>query len=218
MKKHLVLIAPILFFIILLLALVSAQEIEQITDVDAQKRIIEVTDSGWILTELEVTNNAELPMFEIEIYEYFNELFELGDNITIISGDIEVLNTMPTASGGQFILQLHFPQQLESNETFKIRYWTRSHNSGDFQVPQSLIWYSFDYQGNKIRQNVYSNGRIVHIRSYAESVVEDTFPYIIAGITFVITILVLRYIRKNFGNVVEKKEKPRIFRYWISFR
>ena len=114
MKKHLVISAPILFFIILLLALVSAQKIEQITDVDVQKRVIEVTDSGWILTELEVSNNAELPMFEIEIYEYFNELFELGDNITIISGDIEELNTIPPASNGQFILQLQFPLQLES--------------------------------------------------------------------------------------------------------
>jgi len=180
--------------------------------------VIEVTDLGWILTELEVTNNAESPMFKIEIYEYFNELFELGDNITIISGDILVTNTMPAASGGQFILQLHFPQQLESNETFKIRYWTRSQKSGDFQVPQSLIWYSFNYQGNEIRQNIYSNGRIVHIRSYIESIVEDTFPYIIAGVTFVTTLLLLRYIRKNLGNVVEKKEKPRIFRYLISFR
>jgi len=37
-------------------------------------------------------------MFEIEIYEYFNEHFELGDNITIISRNILVTDKMPAAS------------------------------------------------------------------------------------------------------------------------
>lgn len=212
MKRYSKMILLTLIITIFLTKPVISQDTEQITDIKVKKNVIEVTNSGWILIDLEITNLGDIPLYEIEIYEYYIELFDIGKNITIIYNEVQVLEKMPSASGGQFILPIYQIEQLQSNEVLKIRYWTRSFESGDFRIPQSLVWYSFDYNDNNLRQNMYSNGLIVHIRSDIENIVTDIFPYVMAGLTFVTAIIVLRYIRKNFGSIITERKKPGIFR------
>lgn len=212
MKRYSKIILLTLIIAIFLIKPIPAQDIEQITNINVKKSVLEVTSSGWILIDLEIKNLGEIPLYEIEIYGYYNALFDIGENITIIYDDISILEKMPTSSAGQFILSIYQVEQFESNQVLKIRYWTRSLESGDFRVPQSLVWYSFDDNNNKFRQNMYSNGLIVHVRSEAENIVIDIFPYIIAGLTFLTALIVLRYIRKNFSKIVTERKKPGIFK------
>lgn len=212
MKRYSKICVTILFIMFFIIKISSAQEIEQLSDINVKKSVLDVTDLGWILIDVEIKNRGEKPIYEIEIYEYYNVLFDIGENITIIYGNTSTMLRMPSTSGGQIILPISQVEKLETNEIIKIRYWARSFESGDFHIPQSLVWYSFDYNENAIRQNMYSNGLLVHIRSYAENLTRDILPYVISGGTFVISILVLRYIRKNFRNIEIKKQKPGIFR------
>jgi len=212
MKKYSKICVTILFIMFFIIKISSAQETEQLTDINVKKNVLEVTDSGWILINVEITNRGEKQIYEIEISEYYNVLFDIGENITIIYGNTSTMLTMPSTSGGQIIIPINQVKKLETNEVIKIRYWTRSFKSGDFHIPQSLVWYSFDYNENALRQNMYSNGLLVHIRSYAENLTREILPYIISGGTFVISILVIRYIRNNFRNIEIKKKKPGIFR------
>lgn len=212
MKKYSKICVTILFIMFFIIKISSAQEIEQLTDINVKKNVLEVTDSGWILINVEITNRGEKPIYEIEINEYYNVLFDIGENITIIYGNTSTMLKMPSTSGGQIIISINQVKKLETNEIIKIRYWTRSFKSGDFLIPYSQVWYSFDHNENTLRQNMYSNGLLVHIRSYAENLTREILPYIISGGTFVISILVIRYIRNNFRNIEIKKKKPGIFR------
>ncbi len=142
--------------------LASAQESASLAEVVARKSVVEVTDSGWVLTRLEVRNNGSVPVFRLEIYEYYNSNFILGDNFTLKYRDKETVRRISSASGGQFIVSITDPEQLQAGESLEILYWSRSLASGDFQVPNSLVWYSFNYEENLIRLNVLSDGRLVH--------------------------------------------------------
>ncbi|MFQ6134552.1 MAG: hypothetical protein ACE5KU_01900 [Nitrososphaerales archaeon] len=212
MKRFRNLLAVVSFIGLLSTSLVSAQERDLLADVVARKSVMEVTDSGWILTRLEITNNSSVPVFRIEIYEYYNPSFVLGDNFTVKYGDKDVIRGIPSASGGQFIIQINDPEQLEAGESLEIRYWSRSLASGDFQVPTSVVWYSFDYEGNLIRTNVFSNGLLVHVKGELERTVDQALPYVISGVAFVITLIVLDYMRRNLRGTVKKVKEKRLFR------
>lgn len=212
MVKFCSLLAAASFIALLSLGLVSAQERDILAEVNASKSVIEVTDSGWILTRLTVRNNSSAPVFRIEVYEYYNPNFVLGDNFTIKHGDKEVIRGMPSFSGGQFIVQIDDPEQLEAGESLEITYWSRSLASGDFQVPTSLVWYSFYYGENLMRANIFSNGFLVHVKGELEQTIDRTLPYIISGVAFVIILIVLDYMRRNLRKPFEKAKEKRLFR------
>ncbi len=191
----------------------SAQEGERLGSVSVRKSVAKVTDAGWILTNLEVKNNGSIPIFRIEIYEYYNAVFLLGENVTVKHGNKEYMGSIPVASAGQFILQIAEPAELNVEETLSIRYWSRSAESGDFQVPTSLVWYSYSYGGNLLRTNIYSNGLLVHVKGELEQTVDRVLPYMIAAAVFVVTLFVLNYMRRNLRNAVVKIGEKRLFRY-----
>ena len=211
-RKSLLLSVVICSIMLSYTVLVLAQDETMLADVIARKSVVKVTDLGWILTKLEIINNGSVPVFTLEIYEYYNPGFTLGDNLTI-----KYVNTVTTKEisgnyAGQIIIPIIHPVQLKAGESLEVMYWCRSHASGDFQIPASLVWYSFNYGENLIRTNILTGGLIVHVKSGLEQALDQALPYLISSVVFIITLIVLDYMRRNLRKAVSKVNEQKLFR------
>ncbi|MCL4436105.1 MAG: hypothetical protein M1503_00270 [Thaumarchaeota archaeon] len=191
---------------------VLAQTDEKLGTITVRKSVVKVTDDGWILTHLEVKNNGSVPIFKIEIYEYYNSAFTLGKNVTIEYNGTKRVQSIPAASGGQFILEIGEPSQLEPSKTVDIHYWSRSEKSGDFQIPTSIVWYSFSFKGNLLRQNMFSNGLLTHVKGQMEQTIDTILPYAVSIAAFTATLLVLDYMRRNLREPSQRIKEKRLFK------
>jgi hypothetical protein len=90
--------------------------------------------------------------------------------------------------------------------------WSRSEKRGDFQIPTSIVWYSFSFKGNLLRQNVFSNGLLAHIKGQLEQAIDRILPYAISIIIFAVTLLVLNYMRRNLRSRSQRINEKRLFR------
>jgi len=212
MRKITALLTISSIIICIFAAPVSAQSDEKLGTVAARKSVVTVTDDGWILTQLEVKNNGSVPVFKIEIYEYYNSAFTLGKNVTIKYNGVEHVQGIPATSGGQFILEVNDPSQLEPGQSFYIQYWSRSEKSGDFQIPTSIVWYSFSFKGNLLRQNMFSNGLLTHVKGQLEQAIDQILPYAVSIAAFTATLLVLDYMRRNLRKPSQRIKEKRLFR------
>ncbi|MBI2936862.1 MAG: hypothetical protein HYY22_01515 [Thaumarchaeota archaeon] len=212
MRKITALLTIASIIIYIFTALVSAQIDEKLGTIAARKSVVKVTDDGWILTQLEVKNNGSVPVFKIEIYEYYNPAFTLGKNVTIEYNGIERVQSIPAASGGQFILEINEPSKIEPGQSFTIHYWSRSEKSGDFQIPTSIVWYSFTFKENLLRQNIFSNGLLTHVKGQLEQAIDQILPYAVSIAAFTATLLVLDYMRRNLRKPSQRIKDKRLFR------
>ncbi len=212
MRKITALLTIASIIIGIFIAPASAQADEKLGTITARKSVVTVTDDGWVLTRLEVKNNGSVPVFKIEIFEYYNPAFTLGKNVTIRYNSIERIQSVPTASGGQFILEISEPSQLEPGQAFDIQYWSHSEKSGDFQIPTSIVWYSFSFKGNLLRQNMFSNGLLTHVKGQLEQAIDQILPYAVSIAAFTATLLVLDYMRRNLRKPSQRIKEKRLFR------
>jgi hypothetical protein len=172
---------------------VSAQE--ELGSLHVTKKARVVTDQKWVITALTITNNSSVPVFDVEVFEYFNTNFTLAGNATWRFRDEVFLTPLGRPVLGQFIISFH--RALGPGDTLTLEYASLAPRSGDFRILPSLVWFSHFYGLSELRSNIYSNGLLVRIPSSLELAVTGGIPYIISVASGVVTFFALYNLRKH---------------------
>jgi hypothetical protein len=148
--------------------------------------------------QLVVENNGTVPVFDIEVYEYINTALQPTSSIVITTPTGQSTNPLSTggvATASQVIVDAPPPASLMPGQSLNLQYKMRAPNSGDFQVPASIAWFSYLLDKSTIRTNYYSNGLLLHIPNGYEKAIIIVYPYVISVTAFAATVTVLLWAR-----------------------
>jgi hypothetical protein len=168
------------------------------------KTIPGVSVNDEISVLLTIQNNGTVPVFDLQIYEYMNSNLNVRGSI-VVQGP-STRSTVSVGSGGlvsinQVIVDPPPPNTLMPGEKMTLSYTQVAPKAGDFQIPTSLVWFSYIYVGSTIRLSLYSNGQLVHVLNDYEKATLQIYPYVLAGATFSSTITILLWTRKKLGKL-----------------
>ncbi len=176
---------------------------EELGSLKAIKTAQKVITQGRVLTQLTVTNNGSIPIFEIEFFEYYNQAFTLDKTATLTTPvqvrTFPIEGTGASMGGSQFILQLGPNLVLLPGQSVTLEYWSEAPAPGDFLYPASLVWFSYRFGVSTIRSNMYSNGFIVHVPNQFEALIAAVIPYVVATASGVSIYYGLNGLRKHLS-------------------
>ncbi len=172
--------------------------------IKVMKSVPGVSLSDEISVVLTIQNNGTVPVFDLQVYEYMNANLPVKGGITIEGQSRE--SVVQVAPGGltsvaQVIVDPPPPNTLMPGEKITLKYTQVAPKPGDFQIPTSLVWYSYNYGGSIIRLSVYSNGLLVHVLNYAEKAAFQIYPYILSAATFSSTMMILLWARRKLARL-----------------
>ena len=175
----------------------------QIGTLKISKKVTDLDTDGSVEITVEIHNNSTVPIYELEVFEYYPPEFVLPASASIAhesfvgsAGIPPRLETGVTGAQAQFIVTFPPSEVLLPGETATLSYRAQAPSTGNFQIPTSLIWYSYTYSQTLVRSNVYSNGLLVHIPNEFELAANSAIPYAVAIMTFGGTVAVFLKIRK----------------------
>jgi len=189
---------------------VAQVEKPQLGTIQVTKSIAKTTLDNQVTLLVTVLNNGTIPVFDIEVYEYLNPSLQAHGNATITqpSGQSQIpISGGTVATAVQVIIDPPPPNTLSPRQQLTIEYTQRAPDSGDFRIPASLAWYSFQRGGTTIRLNIYSNGLILHVPNGIEKAVAIIYPYVLAATGLVVTVTILIWARDKLSN----SKKRRLF-------
>lgn len=172
------------------------------------KTVPSVTFSNKVTIVLTILNNGSLPVANIEIYEYFNPSFTLQGGATLQQRNgtaLLPLTQSTTVTQVQAIIDPPPPDSLEPGESMTLTYTELAAGSGDFQVPPSLVWFTYMIGSAEVKASYYSNGVVIHIPSATEKIAIQFYPYVLAAATFTITMIILVWARRQLSLVDRKR-------------
>ncbi|MBI2183722.1 MAG: hypothetical protein HYU39_02055 [Thaumarchaeota archaeon] len=173
---------------------VLGQEEPRVT-IQVSKSVPSVTTQGRVLTALAIKNNSTEEIFGIEVQEYFNTAFILEGNVTVRSKDQTLIYQIGRPSVNQFILP--FGSRVSPGETVGLEYWSNTITSGDFQVPASLVFFTYQSGSGPLRKSIYSNALLVHIPTAFERAATELIPYFVSVASVVITSMAILNLRRT---------------------
>ncbi len=182
----------------------SASTDQPLGSIKVTKSVPSVSLNNEISVTLTIQNNGTIPVFDLEIYEYMNANLQVRGNIEV--NELSANSAVPVASGGvtsvaQVIVDPPPPNTLMPGEKMTLKYVQIAPKAGDFQIPTSLIWFSFKYGGSTIRSSIYSNGLMVHVPNDFEKAIFLIYPYVLAAATFSSTITILLWARTKLAKL-----------------
>lgn len=168
------------------------------------KTIPGVSLNNEVSVLLTIQNNGTVPVFDLQIYEYMNANLGVRGGISLKGPSTKSI--VPVGSGGlvsinQVIIDAPPPSTLLPGQTMTLRYTQVAPKAGDFQIPTSLVWFSYVYGGSTIRLSIYSNGLLVHVPNDVEKATLQVYPYILSAATFTSTFTILLWARKKLGRL-----------------
>lgn len=198
------LIIPVAVFSLLLGAIPVNSAANGVGTVKVTKSIPAVSLDDRVSVVLTVENNGTVPLFDLQVYEYLNAKLLVQGSMAVRgpSGVSEV----PLAPGGlasvaQVIVDAPPPNTLMPGQKLTLSYTQVAPRAGDFQIPTSLVWYSYKYAESTIRASVYSNGLMLHVPNEFEKDALQVYPYVLSATTFTSTITVLLWARRKLAKL-----------------
>ncbi len=172
--------------------------------IQVTKTIPGISLNNEVSVLLTIKNNGTVPVFDLQIYEYMNANLGVRGGISLQGPSTK--STVPVGSGGlvsinQVIIDAPPPSTLLPGQTMTLRYTQVAPKAGDFQIPTSLVWFSYIYGGSTIRLSIYSNGLLVHVPNDVEKAALQLYPYILSAATFTSTFTILLWARKKLGRL-----------------